>query len=177
MDDHPWQTRTQCLIEAGPADTVDVRVRFLQVVTREVARARGDELEPAPELTVDGVRYLAGQESREREVAVSGVTLGELAAAPSVMEVDVPADQEAVWLIDVSGRAGAVLRGWEALYGRAEVRAEPLRAGVFQLSVLVGCTTECGKHAFVSVLAGREGERHSVLSAPVVLAERAPVAR
>ncbi|WP_156325409.1 hypothetical protein [Nonomuraea sp. SBT364] len=175
--DHPWQTRTQCLIEAGPADTVDVRVRFLQVVTREVARARGDELELAPELTVDGVRYLAGQESREREVAVSGVALGELMTAPSVMEVDVPADQEAVWLIDVSGRAGAVLRGWEALHGRVEVRAELLREGLFQLTVLVANTTECGRHAFVSVLAGRAGERHALLSAPIVLEERAPAAR
>src|SRR5690606_17966685 len=32
-----WRMQTQCLIEAGPADTVDVHVRFLQLVTREVA--------------------------------------------------------------------------------------------------------------------------------------------
>jgi hypothetical protein len=173
--DHPWQMSTQCLIEAGPADTVDVRVRFLHVVTREVARTRDGELEPAPELTVGGTRYLAGQESREREVAVSGVPLGELADLPSVMEADVPADQEAVWLIDATGRAGAVLRGWEALHARVEVRAEPLRRGLYQLTILVANTTECGKHAFVTVLGGRAGERHTLLAAPIVLEEHATV--
>ena len=60
----PWQMQTQCLVEAGPADTVDVHVRFLHVITREVARARGGELEPVAELSVDGTRHRAGQEAR-----------------------------------------------------------------------------------------------------------------
>ncbi|WP_336207394.1 hypothetical protein [Nonomuraea sp. LPB2021202275-12-8] len=208
-DGHPWRMQTQCLIEAGPADTVDVHVRFLHVVTREVARARGSELEPVTELTVDGTRHLAGQEAKEREEAVSGLELARLASAPSVMEIVVPADQEAVWLIDSKGRAGAVLRCWEALHGRAEVRAEPLRDRLFRLTVRVANTTRClgevWKHTFVSahsvvrtrggrfvsllnppedlrpladgcrnigtwpVLVGPEGERHTMLSAPIVL--------
>jgi hydrogenase maturation protease len=209
----PWQMQTQCLVEAGPADTVDVHVRFLHVITREVARVRGGELEPVAELTVDGNRHLAGQEAREREEAVSGLELGRLARAPRVMEIDVPADQEAMWLIDAGGPAGAVLRGWEELRGRVEVRAESLHARLFRLTVRVANTTACRgaaraevwKHTFVSahsvvhtrggrfvslldppeklrplaegcrnvgtwpVLVGPEGERHTMLSAPIVL--------
>jgi hypothetical protein len=137
-----WRMQTQCLIEAGPADTVDVHVRFLQLVTREVARMRGRELEPAAELTVDGVRHVPGLEAREREAAVSGVPLARLTGEPCTMRVDVPGDQEAIWLIDARGRAGMVLRSWETLRGRAEVRAEPLRTGVFRITVTLANTTD-----------------------------------
>ena len=212
-DGHPWRMQTQCLVEAAPADTVDVHVRFLHVVTREVARARGGELEPVAELLVDGERHLAGQEAREREEAVSGLELATLARQPRVMEIDVPADQEAGWLVGATGPAGAVLRCWEALRGRVEVGAEALCPGLFRLTVVVANTTGCRadlraeawKRTFVSahsvvrtrsgrfvslldppdhlrppaqacrnigtwpVLVGREGERHTMLAAPIVL--------
>ncbi|TXK34519.1 hypothetical protein [Nonomuraea sp. C10] len=208
-----WMMQTQCLVEAAPAHTVDVHVRFLQLVSREVARARGGELEPAAELTVDGARYVSGLEAREREAAVSGLTLADLAAAAYTMRVDVPGDQEAVWLIDARGRAGAVLRCWETLHGQAVVRAEPLRDRLFRLTVKVANTTdwrgedraEVLRHTFVSaqsvvrthggrfvsllnppaelrplaegcrnigtwpVLVGEVGERHTMLSAPIIL--------
>ncbi|MGI5267797.1 hypothetical protein ACQEUU_01445 [Nonomuraea sp. CA-218870] len=209
----PSLMQTQCLVEAAPSDTVDVHVRFLHLVSREVARARGDELEPAAELTVDGTRYVAGTEAREREAAVSGLALADLAGAAYTMSVDVPGDQEAVWLIDARGRAGAVLRCWETLHGWAETRAVRLRDRLFRLTVTVANTTcweggepaEALKRTFVSaqsvvrthggrfvsllnppaelrplaagcrnigtwpVLVGEVGERHTMLSAPIIL--------
>lgn len=173
----PWLMQTQCLVEAGPDDTVDVHVRFLQLITREVARARGSELEPATELIVDGTRHVPGLEAREREAAVSGLALTELAGGSYTMRVDVPGDQEAIWLIDAHGRAGAVLRCWETLLGRAEVRAEPLRDRLFRLTVTVANSTDWRggdraaalRHAFVSaqsVVRTRGGRFVSLLNPP-----------
>ncbi|MEV0590693.1 hypothetical protein [Nonomuraea cavernae] len=213
-DGNPWQARTQCLVEADPADTIEVRVRFLHVVTREVARARGAELDLVPELTVAGRRHLPREEAVEREVAQAGLDLGGLAERPGRIEIDIPAGQEAEWLADgAGGRAGAVLRGWQALRGHVEARAELLRPGLFRLTVRVVNTTpwagdiraEAMRHTLISahtvlhteggrfvslmdppaelrplaeecrnlgvwpVLLGEEGDRRTMLAAPIIL--------
>ncbi|MEU0564411.1 hypothetical protein ABZ297_03295 [Nonomuraea sp. NPDC005983] len=217
---NPWLMRTQCLVEAEPGDTVDVHVRFLHVVARDVARSHGGELEPVPELTLDGTRYLPREEAREREVAVSGLDLAELMQSPSRMEIDVRAEQEVEWLTGADGQAGAVLRGWQTLSGHVEVRAERMLQGVYRLTVeLVNTTpwyggsradalkrTFCSAHSvlrtqggrFVSlmdppeelralaegcdnvgtwpVLIGEEGERHTMLSAPIILYDHPRIA-
>ncbi|MBF8187589.1 hypothetical protein ITP53_17980 [Nonomuraea sp. K274] len=207
----PWWTRSQCLIEADQDDTVDVHVRFLHLVSREVAVRRGGEVTPVAELTVDGVRHVAGEEAVEREVAATGLRLGELAGIPEIMEIAVPAGQRAEWL----DGDGVLLRGWEALSGRVEVLAEPVRQGVFRLTLSVvntspwpgGPRAEAMRHTLVSahsvlrsdagrfvslmdppahlrrlaagcrnigtwpVLVGAEGERHAMLSSPVILCD------
>ena len=76
-DDDPWLMRAECLLEApDEAAEVDVRVRFLHVVARGVARAGKAVLEPVDELAVDDRRYLAFDEAVEREVAVPARALG-----------------------------------------------------------------------------------------------------
>src|SRR5438046_6806181 len=47
--DDPPQMRTEALLRAGPQASVEVTVRFLQVVKRVAARRRGDELEQVDE--------------------------------------------------------------------------------------------------------------------------------
>src|SRR3954453_10799878 len=63
--DDPWTIRTEALLEGGPDATVEVRVRFLHVVTRRVGRAAGDGLELVDELEVGGERHLAWEEAGE----------------------------------------------------------------------------------------------------------------
>lgn len=55
----------QCLVEGDGEPTVDVRARFLQVVRRQLHGASG---EAADELTVGGERQLSLDEAIEREV-------------------------------------------------------------------------------------------------------------
>ncbi|MEU8246662.1 hypothetical protein [Nonomuraea sp. NPDC048916] len=213
-DGNPWLAQTQCLVEADPADTLDVHVRFLHAVTREVARSRGTELDLVSELTAGGRRHLPREEAVEREVAESGLGLGGLLARPGRIEIDIPAGQEAEWLADGDGgRAGAVLRSWQALRGHVEVSAELPRPGLFRITVRVVNTTpwtgdiraEAMRHTLISahtvlhtaagrfvslmdppgelrplvadcrnlgawpVLLGEEGDRHTMLSAPIIL--------
>jgi hydrogenase maturation protease len=213
---NPWLTQTQCLIEAVGDDTVDVHVRFLHLVTCDVAVQREGELRPVPELTVEGTRHLPRQEAKEREVAETGLCLSDLLTAPATMEIHVPAGQRAEWL----DGAGVLLRGWEALSGRVEVFAERLREQVFRLTVRVANTSpwqgdsgpEAMKHTMISahtvvtspdgrfvslmeppeelrglaggchnvgtwpVLVGEEGERHTMLSAPINLHDHPEIA-
>ncbi|MFF0864822.1 hypothetical protein ACFYUV_23905 [Nonomuraea sp. NPDC003560] len=213
---NPWLTQTQCLLEAGGDDVVDVHVRFLHLVTCEVAVRREGELVRVPELTVGGARHLPREEAKEREVAETGLRLADLLACPTGMEIHVPPGQRAEWL----DGEGVLLRGWEALSGRAEVFAERLREGLFRLTVRVANTSpwqgdsraEAMKHTLISahtvvsspggrfvslteppdalralaagchnigtwpVLVGEEGDRHTMLSAPVILYDHPKVA-
>lgn len=232
--DDPWLMQTQCLIEAAPTATVDVRVRFLHVVTRDVGRLRGEGFEPAPELTVGGARYLGGEETTERQVAAVGLTLGDVLGRPHKISIDIPAGQDIERLGDPASRpagaakraagvrhgAGAVRRGWQALRGRVEIRAEHLPGELFRITVrIINTNPWCGdsraealKRTFVSahtvlqadggrfvsltdppdalralaadcrnigawpVLVGAQGDRHTVLSAPIILYDYPQVA-
>ncbi|MEO3874331.1 hypothetical protein ABGB18_36525 [Nonomuraea sp. B12E4] len=188
-DGNPWLMRTECLVEAEPHDTVDVRVRFLQVVTRACGGT--------PE-----------QEAREREVELPGLVLEDLLRAPAGTEIDIPAGRD-----DPAERAGEETHSWQALCGRIEAGAQQLGPGLFRLTAEVVNTTPWdggtrdealqrtlvsahtvlhAPHArFVSlmdpppelrvhtgachnvgswpVLAGPDGDRHTVLASPIIL--------
>jgi hypothetical protein len=139
--DDPWRMRTQCLLEGDGQASLDVQVRFLHLVRRDVVRLRGDELESVPELTVAGQRHLAWEESTERRVA-AGLTLAAVLAGPQMVDIDVPAGEDTEWLIDHDGRRiGAVVRRWQALRGRVEVRAEHVGPDLARASVAIANTT------------------------------------
>ena len=91
----PWLMQTQCLV-VGQSPTVEVKVRFLQVVERRVASLSGvgeaeertvaERMELVDELRVGNERYLAWEEAAEREVVVEGLKpteLGRPSAPPS----------------------------------------------------------------------------------------------
>ncbi|MEV0201806.1 hypothetical protein [Nonomuraea sp. NPDC050691] len=216
-DGHPWLMRTQCLVEADPGASVDVRVRFLHVVVREPALLRDGVPEPVPELVAGGVRVLPREEAVEREAAACGLALEELARRPVRTAIEVPAGQETEPLPecagDAAGPAGAVVRRWEGLRGHVEVTAERLEPGLYRLTADVvnttpwpgGTRTDLMRRTLVSahsalhardgrfvslmdppeelrghaegcrslgawpVLIGEEGERHTMLSAPIIL--------
>ena len=217
--------RTQCLVEGPPEATVDVRVRFLHVVTRRVARAApGGGLEPVDELTVGGERHVGWEEAAEREAGTGAVTLGALAERSCRVPVAVPAGVREEALLEPGGdvRAGALLRSWEGLSGAVEAGAGRLGEQLWRLTVTVTNTTPfapedgreaalartfCSTHtvlraaaggAFVSltdppaalraqadacenrgtwpVLVGEPGERHTLLSSPIILEDHPRVA-
>ncbi|MFF4618273.1 hypothetical protein [Nonomuraea jabiensis] len=184
---NPWLTRTECLLEAGPRDLVDVSVRFLHVVTR----LRSGQ----PEATG------TGEEAQEREVSMPGLVLEDLLHGPVIEKIDIPA------------RRQSPEGGWRELCGRIEAGARRLRPDLFRITVEVVNTTpwpgggraeamrrtlvsahtvlraprarfvslmdppedlraeaaECDNAGVWPVLAGPEGDRHTVLAAPIIL--------
>jgi hypothetical protein len=205
--DDPWVMRTECLMAAGPEASVDVRVRFLQVVDRQVMRPADGSLDPVDELTVAGRRYLTWSEAVEREVTPGGVAI--------------EASYEDEELRDEDGRlAGVLRRSWRGLEGAVELSSETLRDGLVRLTVRISNTTPfsagdrdealertfCSTHTvlhadggeFISltdppaaltdearacrnegtwpVLVGDAGDRHTVLSSPIILEDHPRIA-
>jgi hypothetical protein len=94
--------RTECRFHGEAAD-LDVRVRFLHVVRRQLMQ--GDA--PVDELEVGGERYLSWEEAVERE-------LGE-----GPIAIEAGSEREEL------GGGAAIVRSWQALEGRVEVETEP----------------------------------------------------
>jgi hypothetical protein len=133
----PWLMQTQCLL-FGESPTVEVKVRFLHVVERRVAALRpapGVGREFVDELRVGNERYLSWEEAAEREVDVSGLARHR---TPMRAAIAVPAGVEEEPLKDEDGRTvGALVRSWHSLEGTVETTAEPVREGLFKLTVKI----------------------------------------
>ena len=165
------------------------------------------------ELRVGTERYLAWEEAAEREVVASGLSLADL-ETPMRTAISVPAGTEESSLADEAGQTvGALVRSWHSLEGVVEVEAEPVREGLFKLTVKVMNTApwsgqnreetlrqtlvsthtilkveggefvslmdppeelkrlaqECENVKTWPVLAGEEGDKHTILSSPIIL--------
>ena len=132
--------QTQCLARAKPGARLRVRVRFLHVVERRVARLGADGREPVDELTVDGERYVPWQEATEREVAAEPLGLGRRSRVCAAIHV--PAGTKHEVLHDAQGSpAGMLTRSWRALTGNVEVAADPLGDDVFRITVRIANET------------------------------------
>jgi hypothetical protein len=135
-EDDPAQIRAQMLVEGGADAAVEVRIRFLHVVRRDVARRAGAGLEPVDELTVGGERHLSWEEAVEREVVLPERSLADLLAGASV-PIAVAAGKEIEELGSAGEEVGAIVRSWEALEGTLEVGAEARREGLYRLTLRI----------------------------------------
>jgi hypothetical protein len=205
---HPpaWDDRsslqTQVLLEGEDAG-VEVRVRFLHVIRRQVLRisASSGVPEPVEELESDGERWISWEETTERELTPGAVR--------------VPAGED---IEEIPG--GIIRRSWAALQGEVTVTREVLHPALCRVTVRVENTTPCRprtradalRHAFSSthvvlrtpdgawvsatdppealgaearacvssgvwpILAGAAGDRSTVLASPIILADHPEIA-
>jgi hypothetical protein len=114
--------RTELLVEPGPAASLHVRLRFLQLQARVVEVADGDAWRTAPSLTLADTEYTTWDEAVEREVdAILPVTW--LAGGHVVsFQVDGGEDVEPIPGAD---QARLVRRRWP-LHGTLTLETEPL---------------------------------------------------
>ncbi len=138
-----WEDRSaiqaQVLLEGGEDADVEVQVRFLHMVRRQVLRAGSSSgslepveefeggrlplaLEPVEELEVDGERWVTWDEAVEREID-PGPT--RVAAGEELEEIP----------------GGAIQRSWLALEGEVTVAREVVRPGLLRLTICVANTT------------------------------------
>ena len=177
--DDPWRLQAQVLLEGS--DEVDVRVRFLHVVERALARADGERVDE-----LDG--HLAWDEATEREVG------------RGPFEIPAGAEEEPL-------RNGAIVRSWRELRGRVDLTVDAdgrVTARIENTTPWSGDSREdalrqtlCSTHAilharggaFVSatesdgenaglwpVLVGEEGARDTMLAAPIILGDYPQIA-
>jgi hypothetical protein len=183
-EDDPWIMQTQCLVVGDGEATIEVKVRFLHVTERKVGRKSGETLQFVKELRVGGELYLPWDEATEREIAVGRFKLSEL-GSPERIGIDIPAGSREEPLRGPAEEVvGALVRGWCMLRGTVEVEAEPLREGIFRVTVRITNTTPWGgedrestlRQTFVSThtaLGVEGGEFVSLIDPPEELGEAA----
>jgi hypothetical protein len=165
----PWTMQTQCLLVTGAGTAVSVRVRFLQVVERSVARFTHDGLERVDELRVGGERHVSWDEAVEREVAATGLRPAGLSRAAHVQPIVVDAGTTEETLAGPGGEpAGVIVRSHRELRGEIEISADAIAENLFRLTVRISNTTPwkgadredalrqtfCSAHTIVEAAAG-----------------------
>jgi hypothetical protein len=157
--------QTQCLLE-GRRPVVEVRVRFLHVVRRTVARRVGEGLEAVDELSVAGERHLSWDEAAEREVGVTRLRTDGRGDVRAGAAISVPAGEAVEPLVGAAGEpVGAIVRSWRELRGEVEVTGERLSASLWRLTVRVVNTTPWEPSDREDALRGTFCSTHTLLQA------------
>ena len=147
-----WTMQTECLVEAGSLTSIEVRVRFLQLVARSVRKLTTPVAEFLPgenpvfqqveNLTVNGRLYQAWQEAVEREIILPLCNVDALCHAPVRQSFEFLPDQEFELARESNGEiVGVLVRERGALLGEIEVSASRLDDGVFRISASIRNTT------------------------------------
>jgi hydrogenase maturation protease len=127
---------TECLIEADSSTTIDLKIRFLHLMMREVAEVieepgrsipdcehvlthKRKHFVLAPSLEVDGMRLQKWQEAVEREVVVPEMFISE---AKQLIRFEFPANRTLEEIKNKSGTdVGLIARTQQALKGEIEI--------------------------------------------------------
>ena len=141
----PCMMQTECLVE-GRSPTLEVKVRFLHPMSREIGRLPSsieEDREPGPfekipELRVGDKIYQSWQEAVEREVSVQPLSLRSLSEGMKSVAFEFPECRTAERIFDAEQRpAGAILRRQEAIEGLVEIAAETVDTGMFKITVRI----------------------------------------
>ncbi|HYM06759.1 MAG TPA: hypothetical protein VEU11_09380 [Terriglobales bacterium] len=147
-----WTMQTECLVEGSTMTCLEVRVRFLQLVSRTVGRLTMpmNELLPGelPEfvlldkLAVNGRIYQPWQEVVEREVTLPVYNLGALGYRLVPDAFIFPAEKQFEYLRDTSGQiVGVIVRERKPLSGAIEIMGEQVADGLLKIGVRIRNTT------------------------------------
>jgi hypothetical protein len=154
--------QTQCLLRGNARTAVEVRVRFLHLVTREIGSLPETLAEltateepafvPVASLEVEGVRFLAWEEAVEREIIAPLMTIGELHDGLTI-PFDFPGSRDIEPIRTATGSvAGIVVRTALDLQGRVTFAAAPAGPDAYRLTVWVENVT--------SLSVGEKASRH-----------------
>ena len=188
------RTHAECLIE-GVAPRIDVRVRFLQLVARDVARvcmgvpgteAESPQCEIVPELAVDGELLQSWEEAIDREIVAPDLDLSRLTDAAFTVRWESEAQESSETLRNAVGQiVGAIVRRHQPIQAVVTIHAQRLGEQVWKLRVDVENVTrlpadvpraEAQLSALASahvLLAAQSGQFLSLLEPPDALGELA----
>jgi hydrogenase maturation protease len=131
--------QTECLFKAAPPTRLTVKVRFLQIVQRSIARYAGDPagsdagLQYVDRLEAGGRVYRRWQEAAERSLIYDDLDPAALLRS-RIIKFSIPGEAS---VEDLTGEGcpGAIIRESHTLCGTLHFRVEPCRNNVMKLSV------------------------------------------
>ena len=193
-----WTMQTECLVEASAMTTIEIRVRFLQLVARTVSQVTlpkedlrpGEvrEFGPVDRLVVDDRVYHPWQEAIEREVILPVYNVAALGYRLVPDASSFAAEKQLEELRDRAGQThGVIERERKALCGAIEIMGRQVADGIFRISVRIRNTTpfesaqKCTREEALlssmvsthTVLGVQDGRFVSLLAPPESLAELA----
>jgi hydrogenase maturation protease len=142
--------QTECLLKTDSATRLTVKVRFLHIVQRSIAKLpapsiekSGDpQLEFVDRLECAGRIYQPWQEAVERELSYEGLDPADFCTMQPLL-FSFPAGKDVEYLRNEQGQtAGAIIREWKALNGSVEIRSLNCHDEVVRLTVQVDNLTE-----------------------------------
>jgi hydrogenase maturation protease len=126
--------QTECLVLANPAGSVDVRLRFLHLVQRQVGKLATPvseldedalEFQPVESLTIGDRRFQTWQEAVEEEVRAPIFRLSDLEERPQRVPFYLPCQRSVEAIRDESGLAvGVIVRDQSCVTGTIEIIAQ-----------------------------------------------------
>ncbi|HEX8772755.1 MAG TPA: hypothetical protein VF735_04050 [Pyrinomonadaceae bacterium] len=154
-----WTMQTECLAQGNESTTLDVKVRFLHLLTREVgvlnagdgSRIAGrdddeikayitdSDIQVVASLEVNGKLFQTWQEAVEREVQLPGINLSATLRQPQRSSFTFPPSREIELLRDEDGNPvkGIIVRRQQAVAGALEVRAERVGEDAFKITIRI----------------------------------------
>jgi len=145
----PSVMQTQCLLEVPDSAHLEVAVRFLQPMARDIgalaaplrklpAPDNPDFFHVVPHLEIEGKFYVSWQEVVERTIAAPGVTLSELCVQPQKIPFSFCATRTIEPILDHSQHiAGVMVREQDAIEGVVELTAVPVGVSAFKITVRI----------------------------------------
>jgi hypothetical protein len=133
----PWSMQTECLV-FGEMAAIDARVRFLQLVQRDIGKFAAPftewiadsvpDFQPVETLELDGEIFQTWQESSEQTATATIADLAELERAPRMLRFTFPASCAFEPIKDAAGRiVGVIARRHEQI--EAEIKLTARRQG------------------------------------------------
>jgi hypothetical protein len=129
----PWNTQTECLVAGTALTTVDVKVRFLQGISRET------QAQASPDSSVTAAQQLRSwQEGAEREVLVESVPISSLLLETFSRTFSLPSSRNAEEVRDTEGRiVKVIVRDQESISGRVTLSATSLKENLYKITLTV----------------------------------------
>ena len=168
--------QTECLLKTDASTRLTVKVRFLHIVQRSIAKlatpsATPSEaaLEPVDRLELAGRIYQPWQEAVERELSYDGLDPADFCTMEPLL-FSFPAGKDIEYIRDEHGQtAGAIIRTWKALNGSVEIRSLNCHDEVVRVTVQVDNLTENDRAIPFSSATREDTLLHSLVSAHTIL--------
>jgi len=185
-DAHSMQT--QCLLRGGLQTSVEVRIRFLHLLERDIVELRPDAEPVAARGATMETKPAPWEEALEREVVAPEMTIGQLLTAPGRIAFAFPSQCDQEFIHAPEGRiTGLRIRTGLNVEGLLEIGAEPIADDIFQLTARIENVTpiepgerdsreKAQRRAFASthtILGARGGAFISLLDPPPELSAAA----
>jgi hypothetical protein len=144
----PCAMQTQCLIEGRDSASLEITVRFLHPMARDIGAVAAplaempaldvDFFQVVPELEIEGAHFSSWQEAVERPVSLPKLTLGELCGEAKSIPFAFPASR-AIGPIWNRNRevAGVIARRQEAVEGVVELSGERVGDTAFRMTIRI----------------------------------------